>query len=324
MANIVDPTTPMDIIYSPITKGEKDCWSPVRVKRMMKKRRSPATSPSAKSNRYVKRKLLHKSLFGEVVLAEDQVLRRKVVLKTSDKLRVSGTESPGSEAKLLRKIQEIGGHNNIVELLESSEDEKQIQIALQFVPRDLFKMVHERGGFSETDARTTFQKILQAVKFLHSNGIAHLDLSLENVLINSDTSELRLCDFGAARESKQGERLKNILTGKLNYAAPEILDDRPFEPFKADCYSLGSMLFTILCGHPLYDLESQNGKVALRYATSGLKGVKQLVTAYGYTSSNERTPSDAAIDLIAKLLNHEPTSRPTLEQIENHPWVLGK
>jgi len=295
------------------------------VKRVMKKRRCPAASPSTKNcNRYVKRKLLHTSLFGEVVLAEDRVLRRKVVLKTSDKLRISGSESPQREAKLLRKIQEIGGHNNIVELLELSEDEKQIQIALEFIPRDLFKVVHERGGFLEADARETFRKILEAVKFLHSNGIAHLDLSLENVLINSDVSELRLCDFGAARESKQGERLKNVLVGKLNYAAPEILDGRPFEPFKADCYSLGNMLFTILCGHPLYDLESQNGKVAVRYATSGLKSVRQLLSAYGYTSSNERTPSNTAIDLIAKLLSHEPTIRPTLEQIENHPWVQGK
>jgi len=272
--------------------------------------------------RYCRQKLLHKSLFGEVVLANDELSNESVVIKTSNRIRVDGNEDPSNEARLLRKIEQLGGHNNIVRLLYHSEDEKQIRIVMEYLTLDLFKYVQEKGGIPEKEACEIFGKIVQGVKFLHSNGIAHLDLSLENVLLEKDGT-VKLCDFGAAREVKHRGRLKNLLAGKLNYAAPEILDNRPFDPFKADMYSLGSMLFMLLCGHPIYDLDNENGRVAMRYATSGSKSLQQLLQAYGYSSDNAKTPSNEAVDLIAGLLTREPSIRLSLEQLIDHPWMQG-
>eukprot|EP00467_Chlorarachnion_reptans_P019303 CAMPEP_0114526820 /NCGR_PEP_ID=MMETSP0109-20121206/23253_1 /TAXON_ID=29199 /ORGANISM="Chlorarachnion reptans, Strain CCCM449" /LENGTH=356 /DNA_ID=CAMNT_0001708677 /DNA_START=31 /DNA_END=1101 /DNA_ORIENTATION=- len=270
--------------------------------------------------RFRPRKVLHKSLFGEVVRAEDTATGEKVALKTSYRVRVEGTEDPSNELRLLRKIKCLGGHEHVIDLIWAVEDEKQVKIALPHFPLDLFKVVDKSGGLPEKSAKAIFRKILSAIKFLHSNGISHLDLSLENVLVDQE-GRLKLCDFGAAREVKEGEILKNVIVGKLNYAAPEVLDNIAFEPLRADIYSLGSMLFTMLFGHPIYDLDNQNGKVAMRYATSGIKGVKQLLRAYGYTSGNPKTPSIEAVDLIGQLLQRDPSSRPTLEDIEKHPWI---
>mmetsp|Transcript_10460 Transcript_10460/g.20044 ORF Transcript_10460/g.20044 Transcript_10460/m.20044 type:complete len:310 (-) Transcript_10460:360-1289(-) len=287
-------------------------------------RRSWTDAEVAKGQtRYRVQRKLHSTLFGDVVLAHDTMTGQNVVIKTSNQVRVEGTENPSNEAHLMRKLQSGGGHDNLVKFISSNEDEKQVRIVMEYIPDDLFKLVSESGGVPEKTARKLFRKILAAVKYLHSKDIAHLDLSLENVLVDHSREAVKLCDFGASKEAKHGRYLKNILAGKINCASPEILDGRKVEPFLADVYSLGSILFMLLCGHPLYDLETGNGKVAMRYATSGKKALRQLITAYGYNEMHPKNPSNDAVDLIARLMAKTPSERIPLSEIENHPWFRG-
>mmetsp|Transcript_14379 Transcript_14379/g.21844 ORF Transcript_14379/g.21844 Transcript_14379/m.21844 type:complete len:317 (-) Transcript_14379:125-1075(-) len=269
---------------------------------------------------------IHSSLQGEVLLAEDIVNERKVVLKRSRNIggflggRVS--ENPLNELKIMETIQKFGGHENIVEMLDSSSDEKHVCIVMPYYSRDLFSEMKDSGKMNEITARKVLRKILKAVAFLHSRGIAHLDLSLENLLVDDSGSKIKLCDFGAAHKINEGELLKNVLVGKLNYAAPEVLDNGtvPFDPFQADMYSIGATIMMMLIGHPLYDLENPNGKLAFQFATGGAKAVKQLLRAYGYTEGRGM-PSENAIDLASKLLSANPKDRPSISQTMKHPWL---
>ena len=120
---------------------------------------------------------------------------------------------PTSESNtfcFLRKIEARGGHPNIIKIFDAFEDSKNVRLVMEYFPEDLFRVVQEEGNFSEALARYYFKKILAAVRFLHENGIAHLDLSLENILVGKGRLDLKLCDFGASREVKRGEFLKNV------------------------------------------------------------------------------------------------------------------
>lgn len=265
---------------------------------------------------------LHKTLYGRVFLAHDTQAGKDVVIKTSQRARTDTSEDPVNEARIMRKLEAKGGHPNIVRFIDSVEDKKSITLIIEKLSTDLFKVVEERGDRSipEGLAKEIFRKIVEATAFLHSNGIAHLDLSLENVLVDPKATLLKLCDFGAAREAKKGQLLKGIVPGKLNYAAPEVLAEEPFDPFAADSYSLGATLFMLLTGHPLYDLEEDKGKIAAQYASGGYKMLWQLVTAYGYGQGTPNSPSDEAISLISRLMARDPKRRIAVSDVCRHPW----
>lgn len=304
------------------------------------------TSMASFERRFPGNRRLQKTICGTVELARDAFTGNDVVVKRSSKLRLKGTESPSNEARILRKIQGKGGHKNIIGFIESAEDSKRVLLAMEFLSEDLMTALQKRNDALDTVgaslenekmAQLIFAKLVSAMEFLHSLGVAHLDISPENVLVDAKGA-VKLCDFGNSRQVVHGKLLNlNGACGKLNYAAPEVLQGLSFDPFAADVYSLGVMLWVLLCGHPCYDLEDEespraqrNARYALHYATGGIESMKQLLKAYGYCKTTEDQkglnsstycPSDSVIDLLARLMSADPKNRPSLVELAKHPWL---
>lgn len=101
------------------------------------------------------------------------------------------------------------------------------------------------GYERETVLRPIVRQVLTAVQMLHSLGIAHRDLSLENIVstIQGDSVQIKLIDFSMATWSR---KCCNESCGKKSYQAPETLAAcNPYNPFLADLFSLGVVLFTL-------------------------------------------------------------------------------
>lgn len=99
------------------------------------------------------------------------------------------------------------------------------------------------------------------VRYTHEQGIAHLDIKLENVIVNE--LRLTLVDFGL---SVQGNLLCRQYGGSADYASPEILKKIPYLPLPSDIWSAGIVLFVILTGgFPFdpYDLVRMTSSPAL-------------------------------------------------------------
>jgi serine/threonine protein kinase len=94
------------------------------------------------------------------------------------------------------------------------------------------------------------------VDHLHSHGVAHRDIKLENVLLDENLN-VKLGDLGMATDSFT--QLRNLY-GTPNYMPPEVLERQAdiYDACKADVYSLGICLFILLSGQPLYDLDLQD------------------------------------------------------------------
>lgn len=98
--------------------------------------------------------------------------------------------------------------------------------------------------FNETLVRTYFHQLVKGIEALHAKGTAHLDLKLENLLMNEDFS-LKITDFDLGYLPEDG---KVKTRGTKNFRAPEVLDECCTDPQAADIYSLGIILFMFKTG----------------------------------------------------------------------------
>jgi serine/threonine protein kinase len=185
----------------------------------------------------------------------------------SRRLRYGG-RSYLEEWEILRRFQD---HPNVITLLDVLESDEEIQIVTEYCKGgELFDAIQRRrsrnspkrqGQYSESEAAVITSQILSALVALHDNNIVHRDVKPENiVLANDDDQELRvkLCDFGVARplvplngetDFLDADNSTNTTPGTDYYAAPE-LDVGGTYNAAVDIYSLGVVLYILLCGFP--------------------------------------------------------------------------
>ncbi|GMF09591.1 unnamed protein product [Phytophthora lilii] len=152
------------------------------------------------------------------------------------------------------------------------------------------------------------KQIFAGVDYLHNQlRIAHRDLSLENVLLQ--TGECKISDFGLS----VGVSARCVdQAGKDYYLAPEVVAGVEYDPVKADIWSLGIMWFILLTGSPLVSLASQQYEVFVALAQCGVTAV---FSSWGF----DEKLSAAVVDLIARMLKIDPADRISLINILMHP-----
>jgi MAP/microtubule affinity-regulating kinase len=86
---------------------------------------------------------------------------------------------------------------------------------------DLLSFVKKRSKLSEPMAKFIFKQIIEALDYIHSKGIVHRDIKLDNILIDLQNN-IKICDFGVSRQIKKGDVMHDQC-GTPAYIAPEIL-----------------------------------------------------------------------------------------------------
>lgn len=159
-----------------------------------------------------------------------------------------------TEANILESIDHpnivkfIGFEENLVRTSNGKKYEHVSALLMEFVQGgEFFKLVQELGSMSETIVRSFFIQIFSAVNYLHKNGIAHMDLKLENLLLCVDNT-IKLTDFGCAIKVV-GDQKCIGLAGTLKFQPPEALEGKAYSPFTSDIFALGIMLFILVVGY---------------------------------------------------------------------------
>ena len=108
-------------------------------------------------------------------------------------------------------------------------------------------LVDSAYAWSKAHVRTVFSALLDAVAYMHTRCVSHLDLKAENVVMRTETDPM-LIDFGLAHHFTDPKvRTLDRYSGSRQYAAPEILAQRgPYDAYAADVWSLGVLLFAML------------------------------------------------------------------------------
>lgn len=141
------------------------------------------------------------------------------------------------------------------------------------------------------------------MEYLHQLNIVHRDLKPENLLLDHNNN-IKLVDFGLSNTYETGDTLKTAC-GSPCYAAPEMIAGERYFGSKVDVWSCGVILFAMVCGY----LPFEDPDTAKLYK----KILKGDVAIPSHVSSNGK-------ELIKKILNTDPDSRYTADQIKQHPW----
>lgn len=220
------------------------------------------------------------------------------------------------EINLLRACQ---GHPNIVNLHDVIIDDLHTYLVLELLNGgELLDRIRKKSKFTECETSSILRKLVSAVSFMHSRGVVHRDLKPENLLFtcNKDNAEIKIVDFGFARLKQEKEPLHTPCF-TLHYAAPEVLSGDPSGyDENCDLWSLGVILYTMLCGRAPFHAKSRDDSAAAVMAR--IKGGE-----FSFSSSAWNGVSEEAKAVVRGLLTVNPSQRLRMNDLRNNSWVQG-
>ena len=179
--------------------------------------------------------------------------------------------------------------------------------------RELFDDIVAREFYSEVDASSCIQQILESVSYLHHNNIIHRDLKPENFRLasNDKGAAIKLTGFGLAVESDK-EYAWHGLAGSPGYLSPEVLYKEPYGK-PVDVWACGVILYILLVGYPpFWDEDQQKLFAQIKAGT------------FEYQSPEWDTVSKDAKRLIDKMITLNPKWRITVDEALKHTWVSDR
>ena len=248
------------------------------------------------------------ALYGAVFLCSVKDAPHKVVaVKKVDVKRARQVvlrnrllDNPWREQRVAMRLRELGAHPNVLTYYQEFEEEGSLFFVMEYgADGDLYSIVDAMPGnrFPEQVALGYLKQIVAGVSFLHKNGIAHRDLSLENVLVKDGVC--KVCDFGLCSGASQ---MSKDRVGKAYYMAPEVVAATAYDPVKADIWSLGIMLFIMLTGSPLVTKAEMTDVVFRTVKDNGILAVLQHWKMEAHYSAE-------TLDLLDRMLQVDASKR---------------
>lgn len=243
-------------------------------------------------------RLIGKGSFGKVYLASHKLTNgSKVVLKSAQK----------DDANLAREIHHHRQlkHPHIARLYEVIVTETLVWLVLEYCPGDeLYNYLIRNGRLSIQKTKRIFTQLVGAVCYVHLNNCVHRDLKLENIMLDKNEN-VKLCDFGFTREYERNKLLQTFC-GTVCYSAPEMLKGERYMAHAVDIWSLGVILYALLCGELPFDEDIEED------------------TKLKILDSEPKYPDDIpedAVSLLKSMLQKKPSLRPTLLDLLSHPFL---
>ncbi|KAM6421842.1 SNF-related serine/threonine-protein kinase [Rhynochetos jubatus] len=252
-------------------------------------------------------KTLGRGHFAVVKLARHVFTGEKVAVKVIDKTKLDtlATGHLFQEVRCMKLVQ----HPNIVRLYEVIDTQTKLYLILELGDGgDMFDyiMKHEEG-LNEDLAKKYFAQIVHAISYCHKLHVVHRDLKPENVVFFEKQGLVKLTDFGFSNKFQPGKKLTTSC-GSLAYSAPEILLGDEYDAPAVDIWSLGVILFMLVCGQPPFQEANDSETLTM------IMDCKYTVPPH---------VSKECKDLITRMLQRDPKRRASLEEIENHAWLQG-
>lgn len=252
------------------------------------------------------------------------------------KKRYRSTEEANKLPEILA-LRALQGHPNIIRLIDVLYDSAHGYLAIVFemMDKNLYELIRDhKCPYDERSALVLIYQLTKAVAYMHSKNLFHRDIKPENCIVNKDTLELKLVDFGSTRlTSSRGPYTEYVATRW--YRAPEcILTAGSYGP-AVDVWAIGCVLFEILTTKPLFPgnheldqicrihniLGTPSGDILSKFNQNPNTQINFLFPpryAQDFQSLMPNT-SPVIVDLIKQMLTYNPVDRITADEALNHP-----
>lgn len=265
---------------------------------------------------------------GKTICSGSTTIIQVNCLKDTKKyaLKIFATDHVSHEAYTHeQQIHSSLSHPHIIKYLPTqylsicSQNFKYNVISMEYAPYgDFFSVILNHTITDEKLVRTYFHQLIEGLHYLHSEGIAHLDIKLENLLLGEDFS-LKIADFGLS-DKINDKRLLNSCGGTANYRGPEVLSKSCVNDQAVDVYAAGICVYALLAGaFPFIEEGEGQNRYLFRYDAF-------LEDNEGFWRENQELMGGkiqfkaSFKELVNRMWRKNPSDRITLEEIKASTW----
>ncbi|XP_057780646.1 shaggy-related protein kinase theta isoform X2 [Salvia miltiorrhiza] len=234
-------------------------------------------------------------------------------------------------------------HPNIVQLKHffystTDKNEVYLNLVLEFVPETVYRATRQYSRVNQympiLNVQIYVYQICRALNYMHRIiGVCHRDIKPQNLLVNSQTHQLKLCDMGSAKILVPGEPNISYICSRY-YRAPELIFGASEYTTAIDMWSVGCVMAEMLLGQPIFPGESsvdQLVEIIKVLGTPTREEIKCMNPNYSefkfpqikanpwHKVFHRKIPAEA-VDLVSRLLQYSPTLRFTALEACAHPF----
>jgi len=245
--------------------------------------------------------------------------------------------NPEAAAMMLKRehslLELLSDHPNIIkshrvntqgQVWKDGKTESVIYAVLEFVKNGaLSNFVRYTGGVEESIARLFAIQIGSALQYMHQLGYAHMDVKLENILLD-EYYNVKLADMGSSYYAFDTQGLINKKRGTLLYMAPEVLnfvEGKCYDVMAADIYSFGVTLFVLISGEFPSSQEIKSNLMTMDSENKNM--VNAFMEDEKNTNSKPEILSKNLRNLVQLMTHSDPKKRPTIREVLDHAWFTS-
>ena len=260
--------------------------------------------PKSSINYYLYGRQIGHGAFGQVNLALHIASGRLVAIKIFAKKNLRNTRA---KEKIMTEIETLSNfhHPFINQILDNFETSTHIFIVMEYVCGDLLGFIRKRSKLSESVSKIIFKQLIEGLKYIHKKHFVHRDIKLDNILIDL-TNTIKICDFGVSKHFDDKNEIMFDHCGTPAYIAPEIFEHNGYKGPACDIWSAGVTLYYMLAGEQPFKAGS-------------ISELEKIIKAGDFKEIEG--VSKEANNLISKILQVNPKSRLSLDEILNHKWL---
>ena len=204
---------------------------------------------------YEPKALIGKGSFSKVVVVENKETGDLYALKVVKRKHIAEYDIE-TELNILKQLD----HPYVVHLYETIATDEQIYMILELAEGgEVYSKVNACGPVKEHEVKRIIKMVLEGVQYLHSRGITHRDLKLENLLYKDATkkSDILISDFGLAHQQRRHDDTMTTTCGTSEYLAPEVLEG-DFYTSAVDLWAVGVITYVLLSGKMPFEEDNKS------------------------------------------------------------------
>ncbi|XP_007537392.1 serine/threonine-protein kinase PAK 6 isoform X2 [Erinaceus europaeus] len=241
---------------------------------------------------------------GIVCLARERHSGRQVAVKMMDLRKQQRRELLFNEVVIMRDYH----HLNVVEMYKSYLVGEELWVLMEFLQGGALTDIVSQVRLNEEQIATVCEAVLQALAYLHAQGVIHRDIKSDSILLTLD-GRVKLSDFGFCAQISKDVPKRKSLVGTPYWMAPEVIS-RSLYATEVDIWSLGIMVIEMVDGEPPY------------FSDSPVQAMKRLRNSPPPRLKNSHKVSPVLRDFLDRMLVRNPQERATAQELLDHPFLL--